>query len=144
MTHIVEEAVSLLVAAGIGVQAGTSGWRIEGFKMPEGNNVPDTAIAVYHAPGRAPNPRWLLDFPSLQIRVRGAPHQPEAAYNKAQAIKDALLGIDSQDVGTTRWVSVTMSSDIVPLGLDAQGRSQWVLNFNLITEPASGTHRVAL
>jgi len=134
-------AKDLLVAAGVGVFAATSGWGIFIGKEP---TAPHTIITAYNSGGTNPNPKFLLDFPSLQVRVRGAPNGYVAAEAKAKDVKNALLGLVSQDLNGDRWVSVTMAGDITPLGNDQQNRPMFSLNFNLIIEPATGTNRIAL
>ena len=110
-------------------------------KMPE---EPDAAVSVMRSGGKNANPKWLLDEPSLQVIVRGDKNGYEDAEAKAQDVKDALLGLPSQDVNGDRWVQVNMIGDIVPLGFDEQNRAMFSLNWALIIEPAAGTHRLAL
>ncbi len=134
-------AKDLLVTAGVGTFGATSGWAIFIGKQP---TAPHTVVTVYNSGGTNPNPKFLLDFPSLQVRVRGAPGGYVAAQSKAVEVKDALLGLVSQDINGDRWDSVTMAGDITPLGYDQQNRPMFSLNFNLIIEPATGTNRIAL
>jgi len=141
MTNPIEGAKDLLVTAGVGTFAATSGWSINLGKEPTG---PHTTITLFNTGGSVPNPKWLLDYPSFQVRVRGAPGGYSAAWSKAAAVKDALLGIDSQDINGDRWVSVTMAGDINFIGMDQSNRPLFTLNFRMIVEPASGTNRDAL
>lgn len=132
MTSPAEDAKDLLVAAGIGTFGGTSGWVI---RLNKEEDSPHTHITIYDTGGKEPNPRYLLDYPSLQIRVRGSTADPQAARNKAKEVKDALLGLPSQDVNGNRWVSVLGLGDIQHLGFDEQGRILFVVNFSLILQP---------
>lgn len=134
---------SLLVAAGIGTFNASTGWSIHIGKEP---TEPDTAITIYDSGGSPPNPKWLLDYPSVQVRVRGANGGYVAARAKAVDIKNALLGLDSQDIDGDRWVSVTMAGDIGLIGYDQSNRPLFSLNFRLIIEPqtAAGTNRDVL
>lgn len=141
MADVAVVAKDLLVAAGVGVFAATSGWSIAVGKQPD---APNTVVTVVRTGGTAPSPKWLLDFPKLQVRVRGAPGDYQGAVAKAQAVKEALLGLPSQDLSGDRWVSVTMASDINTLGWDESNRPMFSLNFSLIIEPAAGTYRQAL
>jgi hypothetical protein len=133
----------LLVAASIGTFNATTGWSIHIAKEPA---EPHTCITVFDSGGLPPNPKWLLDYPSVQVRVRGAPGAYQAAYTKCVAIKNALLGLNSQDINGDRWVSVTMAGDINTLGFDESNRPMFSLNFRLILEPApaAGSTRVEL
>lgn len=144
MGDIITQTKDFLVSAGIGAEGGlavAADYDIYAGPVPA---TSDALIGIMRNPGAAPNPRWLLDFPSVQVRVRGNKEDYAGVHTKAQAIKDALLGIDSVTVGGDRWVSVTMPADMVDLGRDSMERPEFALNFNLIIEPATGTNRIAL
>jgi hypothetical protein len=143
MTDIAEGAKDLLVAAGVGTFGAPTGWGIFINKQP---TTPDTVITAYASGGLDPNPQWLLDFPSLRVQVRGAPGGYVAAQSKAKDVKDALLGLPSQDLNGDRWVSVLMNGDILSLGHDEENRPLFSINFSLIIEPANvaGDNRVPL
>ncbi len=141
MSDIVTSAKDLLVTAGVGVEAATSGWGIFAGRAPK---EPDTVIGIEQTGGLPSNPRWLLDFPALQVRVRGSRDDYFSAFNKAREVKDALLGLPSQTVNGDRWTSVTMLGDIVSLGIDELNRYMFALNFSLIIEPATGDNRIPL
>lgn len=141
MASPAENAANLLVTAGVGVLAPGVGWNIFWGKIP---TSPDTIITLFNSPGAPPNPRFLLDFPSLNIRIRGAKLGLQVAYDKAKAVKDALLGLPPQAVGGDRWDSITMVGDINDLGFDESERPLMSLNFRLIIEPATGTNRISL
>lgn len=133
MTSPAEDAKDLLVAGGVGIFNATTGWSI---RINKEEPSPDTHITIYDSGGLTPNPRWLLDYPSLQVRVRGNASDPQGARNKAKEIKDALLGLESQTVNGNRWVSVLGIGDIQHLGFDEKGRILYTVNFSLILEPA--------
>jgi len=135
----------LLVSAGIGTFAATTGWAIYVSREPaQADNVPHSVITCYDSGGLKPNPQWLLDEPTVQVMVRGNPNGYEAAYTKCQDVKNALLGLPSQTIGADRWVSISMLSDIAMLGYSEQNQPMLSLNFKLIIEPASGTNRTSL
>ncbi len=137
MTDVAESVVDILVTAGIGVKGTT----LFVGRLP---TVPDLAIAAVLTGGTAPNPKWLLDFPSVQVLVRGDKGGYQAAYTKAQSAKDALLGFPSQDINGDRFVSITQLGDLAALGFDESNRPLFSLNLSLIIEPATGTNRTAL
>lgn len=115
------------------VVGGASGWvRMVGF-MP---SDPDQVVCFYDTPGRNPNPRWLIDYPSFQAKVRGKPNEYGVAWTKAKEVKDVLLGIASQDIGSDRWVSVTGQGEIMFLEYDDKMRPVFSVNFNAIIQPA--------
>ena len=141
MADPAEGIKDLLVAAGVGVFAATTGWSIQVGKEP---TKPDTVVTVYNTGGLAPNPKWLLDDPTVQVSIRGAKNGRVASRAKAQEVKDALLGLPSQDLNGDRWVSVTGIGDITDIGFDESNRPMHTVNFKLIIEPATGTNRAAL
>jgi len=120
-----------------------SGWQIEVGAMPD---KPDNVITIYDTGGQAPNPKWLLDFPTLQVMVRGAVGTYLATFIEAKAVKDILLGTPSQNLNSDRWVSITQNGDLGFLGRDEDERPLFSVNFALIIEPQTVTnsHRLAL
>ena len=141
MANVAVGIKDLLVTAGVGVFGATSGWGIYIGKKPD---KPHSVVSVLNVGGIGANPKWLLDFPSIQVMVRGDPNGYVAAQSKAQEVKDALLGLPSQDVNGDRFVSIVMFGDIANLGFDENNRVELSLNFSLIVEPATGTNRLPL
>ncbi len=131
----------LLVAAGVGTFNAPSGWSIHISRMPA---KPDTCIVIYDSGGKPSNPKWLLDFPTIQVRVRGDENGYLAAQAKCKAVVDALLGLPSQDINGDRWVMITQLSAPTFLGYEDNKRPQFSINFQLTIEPASGTNRESL
>lgn len=133
----------ILVAAGVGVFAAPTGWGIYVSLLPD---TPNTAITVNDTGGSEPSPKWLLDFPSCQVMLRGNAGGYQALYQKAEAVKNALLGYPSSDWAAAgfRLVSVRMMGGIASLGYDDNKRPVIVTNWTLITEPMSGTNRESL
>lgn len=117
------------------------GWVLNLSKEPIS---PDTTITIYNTGGLPPNPKYLLDYPSVQVRVRGRPNGYVESRATAERVKDVLLGIDSQDHGDDRWDSITMATDIVDLGYDQNNRPLHTLNFRCIVEPKLGDNRVPI
>jgi hypothetical protein len=113
-----------------------NGWGVYVAKEPLN---PHRAITVYNSGGLQPNPKWALDYPSVQVRVRGFPNNYQESRQKAQDCKDVLLGLPPQDVNTggDRIVSVVIRADIVDLGFDNTNRPIHTINFNLITQPSN-------
>lgn len=134
-----------LVKALLASHVGTSGWGIEIGMMP---NKPDRVMSIVDTAGigEDPNPKWLLDYPTCQIMVRGETSEYVATRNEAYAVKNVLLGIDSQDVLGDRLVAINMNGDIGFVGRDDDMRLLFALNLALIVEPQSTpeTNRLAL
>ena len=122
----------LLVAAGLGTFNSTTGWNICFAREPK---TPDQCITIFDSGGGEANPKWLLDYPSIQVRIRGAKGQYLAAWRKAKQVKDALLGLGPQSVNAHRIVSITMFSEITPIGYDENERPILTINLRLIVEP---------
>lgn len=138
-----EDARSLLIAAGVVSSTPTADWAVHIGREPK---TPNKVVTIYDTGGRAPNPKWLLDYPNIQVKVRGAPNGYAEARLKAIRIKDELLGITSLDVNGNRWVSVTMAGDITLIGYDENERPMFAINFRLIIQPSASadTNRQSL
>ena len=131
----------LLVAASIGTFNAISGWSI---RISRQKDKPDSSVTIYDYTGENNNPRYLLDFPRVQIRVRGNQNGYVAAFDKSTDIMNALIGLPSQDINGDRWTAVNQVGGINALGYDDKDRPQFTLNFALIIEPPTGTYRTSL
>ena len=142
------EIRDLLVAAGVGTfnyQGNDPNiWSIVVGKRPD---KPNRCIVCYDSGGLSPNPRWLVDYPRVQVIVRGGPNDYAAlaggagTSGKVDDVVNALLGIDSQVINGDNWVSVTLVGDRNFIGYESNDRPMFSLNFQLIINPATGTHR---
>jgi Bacteriophage minor capsid protein len=141
MTDPAEGIKDLLVTAGVGVFAATTGWGIFIGSEPD---TPDTAVTIYNTAGQTGDYMFLVDYPSVQVRIRGAAGGYQAAYAKAYSVLDELMGLPAQVINGDRWDSVTAVGNVNNLGFDAKRRPLFSTNFNLIIEPATGVNRVAL
>lgn len=133
----------LLVTAGVGqVTAPTADWFIS---VSRELNIPDRMLSVYDTGGQTPDPHFLRDFPSVLVRIRTREEDYQVGYQKACDVKDALLGLMSQNIGADRWVSIRGIGDITFLARDSQSRPEWTANFTIIREPATSslTHRIS-
>lgn len=111
------------------------------------DDQPDLAVCCISSGGRSPEVHLAVDYPTLQVLVRGPITNGYTVSKQiAQTVKDTLLGLFSQDVNGDRWDSVSMRGDITWLGPDDKKRPMWSLNFALIVEPGDLTesNRVAL
>jgi len=124
-------------------------------------------VTIYPTGSKQPaSPKWLLDYPTFQIRSRGRPGKPEEAYLVLQQVKDALLGIrptacvrpdtpapvigyrdadPSMDL-LNYWDSITMDTDILTLDVDSKNRTSYVMNICAIVDPVphAGSNRESL
>jgi len=130
----------VLVTDGVGTFGATSGWAIFiGFE-PES---PNTTITLYDTGGKEPVPNLLLDFPTIQTRIRGEVGEYEQTYQKALEVRESLLGLPTKTINGTLYDGVWANSDIIYLNTN-KGRPIFVINWRIAREPASGKYRVAL
>ncbi len=120
-----------------------SGWKTEIGAMPD---KPNKLININDTGGLTPNPKWLLDYPNIQVLVRGETNGYLGTFREAKAVKDILLGAPSQDLNSDRWVSITQNGDLMFIGRDESDRPVFSINFALIIEPQSvaNSNRLAL
>lgn len=116
------------------IMDGATGWTSKIGNMVDS---PSQLVVFYDTGGQSPNPAWLVDFSSVMVQVRGAPNDYGAAYTKIRQVRDSLLGIDSQDVGSDRLVSIICMGDIGFLSYDDAQRPLFSVNFRVIIEPAA-------
>ena len=109
-------------------------WLLTLGYMPD---TPDSLITLYDTGGAASNPKWAVDFPNVQCIVRGNQTGYEAAYRKAQVIKETLLGINPFVFDGSTVVAVNLLSDISLIHRDEKSRPKFSMNFHLIVEPSS-------
>lgn len=142
MVLSVERQMKDLLAAR-GVVVGT--WQMFVGKMPA---LPDTAIAVNKGVGRAGHVKLLVDFPGIQIMVRGGKtgEAYEAAEAKIRECRDIILGIDSKPAEFLTLTSVTERGHISFIGYDESDRPMFSSNYQLIVEPQPSpkSNRVSL
>ncbi len=133
------ESMRTLVEGDAGLTAFT-------FIVGHGGRSQDRQIVFTDTGGLPSNPKWLIDFPTVQVITRDTANGYKAAWNAIKVIKDLCLGLDGQTINGDRWNSVTIGSDITFLGRDANNRPEFSLNFRLIIEPQtnSNTNRLAL
>lgn len=142
-----DHVADILVAKGMRRWANPAiDWDITFGRM---NDMPHRQITIYSTGGLPKNPRWLLDYPSIQIRVRGNINDYQLVDAKAQEVFNYLVGIESftADNGD-RIDHINAIGDVAFIGWDDQKRPEFVLNIRLIAEPLAanvpGTNREAL
>ena len=139
------DVAAILENAGVGTQGSGTGWRIFIGNEPDedqANNIPDTIITIYDTPGDAPNPKFLLDYPRFQVRVRA--HDYLAGATKLEECKSALAGLPSQTISGTIYEGIWPVTDTGFIRKDEKGRSIFTSTWRMIREPDAGTHRVPL
>jgi hypothetical protein len=93
---------------------------------------PDAVVTIFDTGGGEPSSGTEKnEFPTIQVRVRGAVMDYETAYDLISSIKDVLHNLASQTVSGTKYIGVWASSDIIPLGYDASDRPILTINFRI-------------
>lgn len=136
----------ILVANGVGTLAGSSGWSIHITKMPEFQSgiTPHTVIGIFDTGGQNPDAKFILDFPTLNILVRGPIGDYQSAANKQEEIKETLLGIPATVVNTTKYVGIWQVGSIIFVHWDESNRPVLSSNWRIAREEASSGHRSSL
>lgn len=134
-----------LATNGLGTLDMAGPWRITTGRQ---GDTPDRQITVYDVGGLAPNPKWRINYPSIQVRVRGQKDVYPGTWGKANDVKEFLLGLAPQDIEGDRWTAVNIIGDIAFIGYDATARPEFTVNFRCIVEPAANSssfmHRESL
>ena len=123
------------MADSVGVFNASSGWAI--YISREPSTALDQAITIFDTGGEPPNPKWLLDFPTVMVRIRGARGKYKAAWQKAKDVKDSLLAVGPQVINGDQWDGINIAGDINAISYDENDRPLFTINFRLIVEPAT-------
>lgn len=134
---LLDDVSAAMVADGIGhvTPADGTDWMIyQGYLQA----APDRAICLTETPGKPPEPGLELDYPGLQVRVRGKADDYQAARAKMQAIF-LFLHANNEVVtlgGAYVYCYATQSGPI-PLGQDENRRPHLAWNFKLMKQRQS-------
>lgn len=99
--------------------------------------TPDLCVTLYQGSFNSPNPKFLLNEPSLQVRVRSNSY--ETGYQLIQDIYNTLLGALPFTLNTTRYSGILGISDILDIGRDENERFLFVWNARFYVEPLKTT-----
>ncbi len=94
---------------------------------------PDNCVTVFDSPGAAPEPGYVLLYPGVQIRVRGAAIGGyKTAYTLAESIRNVLHALSPQTVNSTKYINVLAEGDILYIGQDKSKRPRFTINFSIM------------
>lgn len=132
---------TLLVSKNVGtLTEGSATSSIWAIKFGRRTDVPDELIVLTDSGGSNPNTKFQLDFVHVQALIRAKEYDYLVGRSKAQEVKDALLGLDSQDVvvgaETVRVSGITMNGDIAFVRYDENERPLFSVNLRIMMERA--------
>lgn len=137
MSSPAEDIATILNDAGIGTLGTT-------LFVGKDDNNDEASIALYDNGGPAPNPKFARDFFDMQVRVAGNPYDYAGAYETSLTIKNYLLGVDPQSVGTKIYFGFNLRSDITFIGYDLKQRPLFTQNYRLMMDSGDVGNRVSL
>jgi hypothetical protein len=141
------ENLADLVAGTVGL--GTSDvvgpWYVTVGRQPD---KPNRVITFYDTGGLAPNPKFRLNYPSVQVRIRGQQDAYDVTMTKAIDVQEFLLGMDAITLDKMHFSGVIGIGDVAFIGFDPTSRPEFTVNFRCFTEPAADSsafmHRESL
>jgi len=122
---LINEGIAALVESG-------NAWTVKVGRILES---PDKLLACFDTPGLNPNPKWLVDYPTAQVFIRGPIDGYQAAWEKAKEVKDALVGRDPETLNGDLWDAILGMGDLIFVRFDERNRPIFTMNFRLIIEP---------
>lgn len=105
---------------------------------------PDESIVINQSGGRSPYPHLAINFPSVQIMVRGRKSGYVVARHQMGEVCDILLGIGPTLLNSDTYQSCNQMGDVISLGQDDNSRPVFSANFWFIVLPSSLGNRRAL
>lgn len=91
-------------------------------------STPDEIVALFDTPAPASDGALPYDNANFQVRVRGT-KDIRTAHTKATAIYNALHGLHHFTLPDGTWLLRCIGSRPYPLGVDANGRHEYVSTF---------------
>ena len=129
MATVADEIIAHLISASVGTAKATD-WFIDVY--PED---PDVCYVATHNGGPAPtrdlgSATWTREFPSLQLRFRGAPGDSEGPRAKAQTAFEAISTIVAATLSGTFYYWARPVQSPFKLTRDSDDRTTWVFNID--------------
>lgn len=126
------DIANLLESEGLGVFGGISGWCIYIGTEP---SKPDTTVTLYDTTGAEPDYAAAIEYPAIQVRVRGSPYGYPAAYERAKDVRDLLIATNGVMLGGATY-SAWIMGDVAYLATDESQRPIFVANYRLMRSEA--------
>lgn len=127
-----QEVRTFLLAAGIGLTAAA----VKLGVMPD---KPDVMTTLLEYPGPQDDAGFgsagsRYEHPRMQIVVRGAPDDYQAARLQAEKIRQALAGVQGQTLSGTLYLMVKPLTSPFPMGEDVNKRPRIACNYQVDKE----------
>lgn len=128
---LLDDIEAAIVTAGLGQNsADATDWFIFKGYMQE---APDRAICLYVAGGLEPLAGQPVDYPTVQIRVRGGVDDYDATQQKEDAIFKLLHDCNaSVMIGSVYVYLIAMQSTPIPMGQDTNRRPALIRNYRIM------------
>lgn len=138
-TDTLDTIQSSLVNAGVGQKTNSAtDWMIYKGMMQDsapGATTPlavaDRAICLYETGGRPPLERWAIDYPGIQVVVRGQPDDYTAVRKKIQDIFNQLHANEGDLSADFVYLYATQSGPLM-MGIDEKRRPRLGWNFRIM------------
>ena len=103
-----------------------------------------SCVTIYQYGGHDPDPKFRLNYPSIQIRVKGDVNGYSVAEQKMQSIVNVLLGMAKQTINSNVYVGVWQIADTMFLKYDENEHPIFVSNWRIAVQPSISDNRIAL
>lgn len=124
MNSTAQDIKDILVADGIG----TFGTDLFVSLEP---SSPDACVTVFDSGGFDSEANYVYDRPTVMVRIRGDVFGYQAAWTKAESVKNSLHGLTNETHNGTRYVGIWCVGDIGFLEYDGENRPIFSVNFRV-------------
>jgi hypothetical protein len=123
------------IAAVIAREGAEGGWPV---RIGRQAGTSARSIAIMELPGSAPEVKVAINYPSLQLLVRGDKTEYAVTRDRAQALFEALHAIDTPDTDFPELTACLAIHDPGFIGYDDLERPMFSLNFRcILSKPAT-------
>ena len=134
---LLDEIGSRLSTQSIASSSGVDGWLLVLSHMPDSTAMQDKVVALTETAGWPPMGRVELDYPGLQVRVRGESlRNGSSAYTEGRAkieeVKQELHGLTPGTYSGRYYAGIWAEQEPFFLEIDSEHRPHWVCNFRAL------------
>ena len=130
-TATLDSVQTALINAGVGQKTNSANdWMIfKGF-LQDGDPVADRAICLYETPGTPPLEAWAIDYPGVQVVVRGRADDYTAVRGK---IQDVFTALHAREINISADFVYFYARQSGPLSMGRDERRRPSLSWNFRT-----------